>query len=395
MAQGWNNDHAWAESAEETDALARIDIDPAALAAGDLEAARKLMLLGLYRPIQALLGAEARTESLAGLRPRPLRELIERRLAADGEQRRIAAALARLGAPADAVSRRVAAQYEKSPYPQWQSMHMPAPGSLRPALARYFSADKLAFMDRPFSVLIAGAGTGQHALQSALGYGENASVTAIDLSAPSLAYAEHRRRALAVGNVAFMVADILDLDRLEQHFDVIECVGVLHHMADPWAGWQALLRRLEPHGLMYIGLYSARSRQGLSNLRSEPGYPGPGCTDAAARAYRTGLLDRPATAPGEDLKTSKNFWNLNEFRDLTLHECEHHTRLPEIERFLSENGLVFRGFTLAQTVLDDFASRFADAPWPGRLGDWHHYEADHPLTFDGMYRFWCERAEMG
>jgi hypothetical protein len=146
---------------------------------------------------------------------------------------------------------------------------------------------------------------------------------------------------------------------------------------------------------MYIGLYSARSRQGLSNLRSEPGYPGPGCTDAAARAYRAELFDRPATAAGGDLKTSKNFWNLSEFRDLTLHECEHQTTLPEIERLLSENGLVFRGFTLGRNVLDDFAGRFLEAPWPGTLADWHDYETDHPFTFDGMYRFWCERAEIG
>ncbi|HXF54255.1 MAG TPA: methyltransferase domain-containing protein [Hyphomicrobiaceae bacterium] len=394
IVQGSNNDYAWAESSEESEALANVDLDPNALVAGDLEAARKLMLLALYRPLDAILGPQASALDLSRLRPRPLRELVEERLAADAERRRIAAGLRRLSEPVDAVSQRVGAQYERSPYPQWQTIHLPARGSLRPALVRYFGEQKLAFMDRPFSVLIAGAGTGQHALQSAAGYGDKADVVAIDLSAPSLAYAEQRRRALGIGNVTFMVADILDLGGLERRFDVIECVGVLHHMADPWAGWRALLERLEPHGLMYVGLYSACSRRGLALLRGEAGYPGPGCSDEAARAYRAVLLERPASVPGGELKSSKNFWNLSEFRDLVLHPCEHQVTLEEIGQFLSDNGLAFRGFTLGRDIEEDFARRFPEAPWPGRLADWQRYEADHPSTFDGMYRFWCERTKM-
>jgi SAM-dependent methyltransferase len=250
-------------------------------------------------------------------------------------------------------------------------------------------------MNRPFDVLIAGAGTGQHALQSAIGYGENARVLAIDLSAQSLAYAERQRRALAITGVEFMVADILDLDRLGRRFDIIECIGVLHHMADPWAGWNALLHQLNPHGLMYIGLYSALSRRNLIELRNEPGYPGAGCTDAAARDFRASLLDRPERDPGGDVKRSKNFWNLSEFRDLVLHECEHHVTLPEIGRFLSENNLAFRGFTLDRDVLEDFSSRSPGTPWPGGLTEWQRYESDNPRTFDAMYRFWCERVDLG
>jgi SAM-dependent methyltransferase len=249
-------------------------------------------------------------------------------------------------------------------------------------------------MDQPYDVLIAGAGTGQHALQSAAGYGENARVLAIDLSAASLAYAERRRRDLGVANVELTVADILDLDTLERSFDVIECIGVLHHMADPWSGWNALLRSLKPHGLMYVGLYSATARRSLAALRDEPGYPGSGCSDSDARGYRAELLRRADDAPGGDLKRSRNFWNLSEFRDLVLHECEHRMTLPEIERYLADNALVFRGFTLGRDVLEAFARAHPEAPWPGRLADWQHFEAEHPRTFETMYRFWCERAEM-
>src|SRR5690606_10753525 len=131
-------------------------------------------------------------------------------------------------------------------------------------------AQRLVFMDGPFDVLIAGAGTGKQALQSAFAYGPQARLLATDLSAASLGYAKSAATRYGVSNVEFMVADILDIDRLDRQFDIIECVGVLHHMADPWAGWRKLLSCLKPGGLMYLGLYSAVSRANILALRGEP-----------------------------------------------------------------------------------------------------------------------------
>ena len=37
-----------------------------------------------------------------------------------------------------------------------------------------------------------------------------------------------------------MQADILDLAKLNKRFDIIESVGVLHHMENPMAGWKVL-----------------------------------------------------------------------------------------------------------------------------------------------------------
>jgi SAM-dependent methyltransferase len=389
LSQGWNNDHAWAEDQAETAALQQLAIDPAALAAGDLGASRCLLLNCLYRSVTEVVGRFPDLVPGLALRPRSLRERFDERLRALAEERQAAAALPRLAPFADETSRRVAAQYEKSPYPRWQSVHVSTPGSLRAALGRYFPAERLSFMDRRFDVLIAGAGTGQQALQSAFGYGPNARLLAVDLSASSLAYAQRMAARYGADSIEFLVADILALDGLQRQFDVIECVGVLHHMADPWAGWRTLLRRLKPGGLMYIGLYSAVSRRNLRQLRADADYPGPGCTDAAARAFRAKLLDRPAGAPGAELKTSHDFYALNEFRDLVLHENEQHAHLSDVASFLNENGLVFRGFTLERQVLEEFASRRRR---PGRLEDWAQYEVENPRTFDAMYRFWCERA---
>jgi hypothetical protein len=104
------------------------------------------------------------------------------------------------------------------------------------------------------------------------------------------------------------------------------------------------------------------------------------------------MLARPAGAPGSELKISRNFYTLNEFRDLVLHENEQHMTLDEIANFLDENGLMFRGFTLERQVIGEFASRHPETGWPGRLEDWARYEEANPRAFDAMYRFWCERV---
>jgi SAM-dependent methyltransferase len=391
LGQGINNDYAWAETEEETRALSALVIDKEAVLAGDLGAAMVLLLRSLYSDPGAFL-ADVDAAACRAIRPKPLRDLLSSHLAARDERREAARNLPRLAGPTDDTSRRVTAQYEASPYPRWQSLHVSPPGSLRLALQGYFKPPELAFMDRPFGVLIPGAGTGHQALQSAFAYGPNASLLAIDLSAPSLGYATVAARRYGARNVEFMVADILNLDRLDRQFEIIECVGVLHHLKDPWLGWRNLIAKLGPGGLMYIGLYSSISRANIRRLRSEPGYPGPGCTDRAARAYRASLLARPDGEPGAELKLSNDFYALREFRDLVLHESEQQVTLEEVEEFLARNHLEFRGFTLDGGVWDDFVSHCPNDPWPGKLANWAGFERDHQRTFDGMYRFWCARA---
>jgi len=244
-------------------------------------------------------------------------------------------------------------------------------------------------MDEPFEVLIAGAGTGQHAIASAISYGPGANVTAIDLSRPSLAYGKWMAQRMGVDNVAFTQADILDLGD-DGPYHIIEAVGVLHHMADPLAGWRALLDRLAPGGLMLVGLYSKVSRANLGPLRQHPAYPGTGCTDDEARSFRAALIEDRSD---ETLFDSADFYTLNEFRDLVLHPQEVSFTLDEIAAFLDAQKLRFAGFALPGLVVRRFLETFPDSPWPGRLEDWAAFERENPRTFDGMYTFWCAPAD--
>jgi SAM-dependent methyltransferase len=148
-------------------------------------------------------------------------------------------------------------------------------------------------------ILIAGCGTGRHSIGIAQQF-ERSKVLAIDLSAASLGYAKARTGALGVTNIDYAQADILQLGATGRTFDMIQSAGVLHHLADPWAGWRVLNSLLRPGGVMFIALYSERRRGGTrfhrgARLRIEPRrYPlGPRGNDGASgrlAAARRGVL---------------------------------------------------------------------------------------------------------
>ena len=396
------NEHVWAVRDDEAARLEGLDFSVRALLDGDVPAGRALLIASLYRPVCGLLGA-VMPDGAGGIRPRALREVVVRRLTEAADERARAARLPRLGAIAEATSCKVARQYEANPYPRWSSVGLLAPKIMRRALRPFFSADEIAALDQPFDVLIAGCGTGQQAVQAALAYGPHARVLAVDLSIASLAYAARMAERFGANNIEFAQADLQELHRLDgrfrRRFRVIECTGVLHHLAQPLRGWCALLECLAEDGRMFLGLYSAVARREVGALRGLPDYPGPGCSDAALRAFRQELLDLPPGAPGGDLRTSRDFYTASNFRDLALHVSEHPLTLDKIAAFLADNGFSFRGFQLERGVFARFRERFPGETWPGSLAHWSRFEEAHPHTFAGMYNFWCAplptRAALG
>jgi len=367
---------------------------------GDAAACRSLLKLALYRSLENILEPDAAgpvvdptdPTDLAAIKPRALAALCRERMAEVQCERRIAASLTRLGEIADPTSLRVATQYEESPYPRWTSLAMPPPGVAVRALARTLGPETVTFAQGPFDVLVAGAGTGRHAILTAVRFGENARVLALDLSATGLAYGARMAEHLGIANIRFVQGDILDVGQFGTQFAVIETMGVLHHMADPAAGWRVLVEQLKPGGLLFAGLYSALSRAPLAALRTEKDYPGPGCSNDTARAYRQALIEADPPVPGGRLVRSKDFFTLSNFRDLVLHESEIHLTLPEIARLIEETGLTFHGFTHEPQVLAGYKKRFPGDTLPGTLENWRIYEEETPGLFNAMYRFWCQKA---
>ncbi len=246
-------------------------------------------------------------------------------------------------------------------------------------------------MGRPFEVLIAGCGTGRQAISAAHNYGPNAKITAIDLSVPSLAYAARMALYYGTSGIEFAQLDINDAGQLAAfagRFDVIECAGVLHHMADPLGAWRGLAKCLAPGGIMLVALYSELARGNLEPLRAHAACPGPGCSDEALRDFRALLLDNAATASG--IEGIRDIYTASGFRDLLLHVEEHRLTLPQLRDFFASGDLRFKGFFNAPWPR--FEATFPGDAWPGTLDNWAAYEESHPASFVGMYQMWCERT---
>ena len=236
-------------------------------------------------------------------------------------------------------------------------------------------------MDLPYKVLIGGAGTGQQAIDAAFGYGHEAALTAIDISLSSLAYAKYMADRFKADNLCFIQCDILNSDQLDDVFDVIECIGVLHHMDDPWRGWKVLIKKLRPGGLMKIGLYSRAARSNIASLRMDIKAGGLNGDEQVVRGYRQGILAEGEEGKRAFLLESSDFYSLSNFRDMMFHVSEQHLTIPEISSFMADNGLTFHGF---QVPLD-IAEGYPDGDARLDLERWQEFETAHPETFKGMY----------
>ena len=186
-----------------------------------------------------------------------------------------------------------------------------------------------------------------------------------------------------------MQADILDLGKLGKQFDIVESVGVLHHMNDPMVGWGILTQCLKPGGLMKIGLYSELARQIVVKMRDEISQSGLGSCDNQMRLYRSGVI-ASGKENHKEIFNSSDFYSLSTLRDLLFHVQEHRFTLPQIKYALGKLGLKFCGFE-APMIVEAFKRRYGGSENSYDLDKWDIFEHENPETFKGMYQFWCQK----
>ncbi len=345
-----------------------------------------LIVIASYQPLQMLPLAKsllnaAWPDTIGRLLTQQIREPLEE--AADRPW------IPALTSVDDAISLQVQDQYEASPYPRWTAVPQ-----IKPTTVVQYLRDNEGIVPASWpittvgvSILIAGCGTGSHSIDTALRF-PRARILAIDLSRASLAYARRKSRALSLTNIEYAQADILRLGSLEPRFDVIEAVGILHHLSDPEAGWRRLLPLLHPNGLMYVGLYSEAARRSLAAARALIAERGYRATADDIRAFRQELMWR------SDMPPFRDFSSTSGCRDLVFHVMEHQFTIPRIAAFLEANQLTFLGFGgLPSEVGEQFRQHFSDPGAARDLACWHTFEQMHPLTFGGMYSFWVQKVE--
>ncbi|MBV1876252.1 MAG: class I SAM-dependent methyltransferase [Pseudomonadales bacterium] len=288
----------------------------------------------------------------------------------------------------DAVSNKVRQQYEANPYPKWHSINILPSSNTYTEIFPYLPANikNSGQFDHTLNCLVAGCGTGKHPLSLAKNI-SNVAITALDISLPSLAYGQRMATELGINTVKFIHGNILDLGEIGEKFDVVESVGVIHHMQHPLAGLKKLLAVLKPEGLLSLGLYSEIARKNIINIRAQHDLSNIEPSIENIRMIRQQLFDSSETW----YETFKDFFSTAECRDLLFHRQELQFNLPQIKQILTEHQLEFLGFRLPALISANYRHRFPTDPSMTNLDNWHQFEIDHPDTFLGMYQFHCQK----
>ncbi len=349
------------------------------LASASAIAPLALAVVAAYVPLHALPMAE---KLLRRDWPAAAAALLQVQLREPLEEASDRAAIASLAPIKNSVSLQVMRQYEENPYPRWIINPLNALAADQARGRTVPTADRQAELD----ILIAGCGTGLHAIQIAQVY-PNARLLAVDVSLTSLAYARRKTRELGLRNIEYAQADILELGTVDRTFDRIESVGVLHHLAEPTAGWRVLVSLLRPDGRMRIGLYSELARRVIVEARAYIAARGYRPTPDDIRQCRQDMIREPER--WKMLTGSRDFYSTSGCRDLLFNVMEHRFTIPEVATFLADNDLSFLGFEPFHdpAVIETFHKQFAGAANETDLDQWHRFELDHSETFWDMYVF--------
>ena len=292
----------------------------------------------------------------------------------------------------DSVTRAVAQDYERWPYPAWRRLMAIEATKRLPDEIRALDPGSPQTLPARAKILIAGCGTGSEAAQVAREYPDCA-VTAIDISRMSLAYAEHQCAATGVRAIRFVHLDLHKVAELQETFDAIFCSGVLHHLADPERGWAALVPVLRPGGVMRIMLYSCLARRWLAEVRAtirdlaaEPR------SDDLIRRVRQHFLERAGDPVARQVVRCSPFATLSGTHDLLLHRREDCFDVPRISRALARLRLRLLTFVIGTP---EMRARY-DAMFPNdrsrrSIENWHMFERQNPDAFMSQYAFWCRK----
>ncbi|HEX9395236.1 MAG TPA: methyltransferase domain-containing protein [Burkholderiales bacterium] len=376
--QCFNSEYLYDESGDETARI--LQLHPAN--------PEEFALYACYRPLHTLPDAERVADELART---ALASLARRQILEPLEERRLRDALPRADVAAGGASQAVQAQYEEHPYPRWLRTQTRFEAASPAALLRelFPHAPLEGLSESAPRLLVAGCGTGQNAIACALRF-RDARVLAVDLSRASLAYAMRKSRELGLERIEYRQADLLAPDAIPGRFDLIEASGVLHHLAEPFAGWQALAARIEPGGLMRVGLYSRTGRRNVARARELIAAERLAATPGDIRRCRAAIRAQRQDPLLASIAGNEDFFSMSGCRDLLFHVQESAFDLPQIAEMISRLGLAFLGFEFPDSgaTAGAYRARFpADAAMTD-LANWHRLEQERPDSFARMYQFW-------
>ena len=207
-------------------------------------------------------------------------------------------------------------------------------------------------------ILDAGCGTGS-ATDYLIHLNPEAEIVAIDISEKALEVARERcQRSGVIANhnqpISFHHLKLEDAATLPGEFDLINCVGVLHHLPEPEKGLQALAQKLAPGGLLHIFVYAELGRWEISLMQKAISL----LQGDKRGDYRDGVKvgrDIFANLPQHNriLKQEKERWSLENhrdesFADMYVHPQEIDYNVITLFNLIEASGLEFVVFSNPQ-----------------------------------------------
>jgi len=254
------------------------------------------------------------------------------------------------------ISTAVQRLYDTYPFPPEPLLDSPPPGyNWRwNWLAAYSFCTGQKPSTQKVRILDAGCGTGV-GTEYLAHLNPEAEIVAIDLSPGALQVAQERCQRSGATRVQFHNLSLYDVEQLAGSFDLINCVGVLHHLPDPIRGIQSLAQKLAPGGLMHIFVYGELGRweiklmqQAIALLQGE-----------RRGDYRDGVqVGRQLfTALPENnrlVQRERQRWSLENqrdecFADMYVHPQEIDYTIETLFELVDAAGLEFLGFSNPHT----------------------------------------------
>lgn len=253
---------------------------------------------------------------------------------------------------AQSVSAAVAKLYNTYPFPPEPLLDEPPPGyNWRWNWLAAYSFCTGRKPDREnVRILDAGCGTGV-GTEYLVHLNPQAQVVGLDLSEGALKVAKERCRRSGANRVEFHHGSIYDVDQIPGAFDLINCVGVLHHMDNPVRGLRALAQKLAPGGLIHIFVYAALGRweirlmqEAIALIQGDQR----GDYQDGVRVGRQIFAALPET--NRLLKREQERWSLENhrdanFADMYVHPQEIDYTIPTLFDLIDASGLEFIGFS--------------------------------------------------
>lgn len=233
-----------------------------------------------------------------------------------------------IGTITEPVSLTVQKMYDENPFPRWKSLPFDgAPNAVSE------------------NILIAGCGSGHHAIMTALGSPQSA-VTGIDLSVANLAYGLAKAREYGVANLRLAQCDMNQATLLNQVFDNISAVGSVHHVADPLRAVAALKEVLKPGGILKLALYSTHGRAPVLEVIALRRREGISSTPEGIRRLRQLIYALPRDHPARRVTNFVEFFSLSGCRDMLFHVQEHNYTVAQLFDFIAQTGMDLAWFQL-------------------------------------------------